>query len=264
MNLAPLKQDCGVEVVSWQAGVSKQKCGFHENDGYASTPPRIYKKRDTSASGHIDATFGDEPDFTSNISVTKTETYSDESGDCVLDCEGSASTDVTDHYGPAHGDPDASCSAEWNPCTDPNPACASYWSSVDFYSKITIVTTATTVTTTGSGELSYDSTVTLSDEYTTSDLKASAIAKFGSATYPGTPGGTLQAYLLKSDDETTATGAKLRYTVSINGGCQPTWWVRFTPQGGTPRDPQQMNGVGTFEIVPDDWGTWDVYGFTQC
>src|SRR5581483_8066904 len=185
MNLAPLKQDCGVEVVSWQAGVSKQKCGFHENDGYASTPPRIYKKRDTSASGHIDATFGDEPDFTSNISVTKTETYSDESGDCVLDCEGSASTDVTDHYGTAPGDPDASCSAEWNPCTHPNSACVSYWSSVDFYSKITIVTTATTVTTTGSGELSYDSTVTLSDEYTTSDLKASAIAKFGSATYPG-------------------------------------------------------------------------------
>ncbi len=199
---------------------SLTKCGFDENPGYASTPPKIYLKRTFSGS-LTNRTYDNGTSCTGTfVEVTSTYAgYCERDGiDCVTPVSNSLAVDGV-AWGCGDGFPTGCSAVECVP-----------------------VVTSTTATYTGDNtcrtatEFYGTASDTLSLEYATSDLIFNTVNSLPS--YPGTWDGVCSSYRDLDTDEMTYTVRRFKYKFELPTltGClsyEITWMEGSTPRSYT-------------------------------
>lgn len=211
---------------------SMTKCGFDENPGHASTPPKIYLKR--TFSGSLTNRTYDNGTSCTGTFVEVTSTYSgycEQDGvDCVTPINNSLTVD-----GVAWG------------CGDAFPTGCSAVECVP-------VITATTATYTGDNtcrtatEFYGTASDTLSIEYATSDLIVNTLNALPS--YPNTWDGTCSSYRDLDTDEMTYTVRRFKYKFELPTltGCtsyQISWMEGSTARSYTWNGTDTETGIYT-------------------
>lgn len=236
--------DCcctGAPVIQWDSrSASKTKCGYSENAGFVSTPPKIYHS-DTWDGTQSDTVYVSTTDCTGPFLTQQLRVYSGTgtySSDC--ECEGDTKQVEITNYGEDPFILYYSCDVRQGTDDD----------AVSGTERVISQDTCDPALS-GARRLIIDITDTLSDEYTTSELLTNTEAALPS--FPGTWTGTAGSYFNLTTDELTNSirESKYRFSFTIpSGSCYRIDWI----EDGTPKT-WQYTGGGT----PGDIGYSDEY-----